>query len=341
MVDFADIKKEFDKTNKAYFKELQGELGNEFKNYSLLFKSREEINQEIEEIKDLLFRFDLKNAEIFSGQISEIKDREEIRLIKKALGNAKMLYNLIRLYEHSDLLNKLDFKKLEKLYTETGNRLDNLNLIESINNQNNNIPILNLALEEIYFTFHKIKEEELILADKLKNILRITREAMLNNFDQQDLQFISLKEELERLFKKKNLNEIAGEDMDQNIEILDKIYQRIKELNRENNLLESKYNNDKKYVRIHKRLVEKDVINYQERKIFEALNEIKIVTDERVLQNSQILKNESYFNAEVGSKIIKQFNLRGIELNVDSVKYINNLIVKEYMSEIKNEANAW
>jgi type I restriction enzyme R subunit len=71
---------------------------NEFENYSLLFKSREEIEQEIEEIKDLLFRFDLKNAEIFSGQISEIKDREEIRLIKKALGNAKMLYNLIRLY---------------------------------------------------------------------------------------------------------------------------------------------------------------------------------------------------------------------------------------------------
>ena len=54
VVDFADIKKEFDKTNKAYFKELQGELGNEFENYSLLFKSREEIEQEIEEIKDLL-----------------------------------------------------------------------------------------------------------------------------------------------------------------------------------------------------------------------------------------------------------------------------------------------
>ncbi len=341
VVDFADIKKEFDKTNKAYFKELQGELGNEFENYSLLFKSREEIEQEIEEIKDLLFRFDLKNAEIFSGQISEIKDREEIRLIKKALGNAKMLYNLIRLYGHSDLLNKLDFKKLEKLYTETSNRLDNLNLIESINNQNNNTPILNLALEDIYFEFHKVKEEELILADKLKNILRITREAMLNNFDQQDLQFISLREELERLFKKKNLNEIAGEEVNQNIEILDQIHQRIKEINRENNLLKSKYENDSKYVRIHKRLIEKGVINHQERKIFEALNKIKIDTDERVLQNSQILKNESYFNAEVGSKIFKQFYDRGIELNVDSVKYINNLIVKEYMNEIKNEANTW
>jgi type I restriction enzyme R subunit len=164
---------------------------------------------------------------------------------------------------------------------------------------------------------------------------------MLNNFDQQDLQFISLKEELERLFKKKNLNKIEGEDINENIEILDKIYDRIKKINRENNLLKSKYENDSKYVRIHKRLVEKDTINCQERKIFEALNEIKIVTDELVLQNSQILKNESYFGSEVGSKIIKQFNMKGIELNVDSVKYINNLIVNEYMNEIKNEVNIW
>lgn len=341
VVDFADIKKEFDKTNKAYFKELQGELGSEFENYSLLFKSREEIEREIEEIKDLLFRFDLENAEIFSGQISKINDPKEIRLIKKTLENSKMLYNLIRLYGHFDLLNKLDFKKLDKLCTEANNRLHNLNLIDSISNHDNAIPILNLALEDIYFEFHKVKEEELILADKLKNILRITREAMLNNFDQQDLQFISLREELERLFKKKNLNEIAGEEVNQNIEILDQIHQRIKEINRENSLLKSKYENDSKYVRIHKRLIEKGIINHQERKIFEALNKIKIDTDERVLQNSQILKNESYFNAEVGSKIFKQFYDRGIELNVDSVKYINNLIVKEYMNEIKNEANAW
>jgi len=341
VVDFADIKKEFDKTNQAYLAELQNELGNEFENYNLLFKSREEIEQEIEEIKDILFRFNLENAEIFSRQITEIKDRKEIMLIKKALGNAKMLYNLMVLYGHSDLLNKLDFKKLAKLYTETSNRLDNLNFIESINNQNDNTPILNLALEDIYFEFHKISEEELILADKFKNIFRITREAMLNNFDQLDPEFISLNEELKRLFNKQNLNEIAGEDINQNIEILDKIHDRIKKLNCENNLLKAKYSNDPKYVRIHKRLIKNNEFGNQERKIFEALNEIKIDTDERVLQNSQILKNESYFNVEVGSKIIKPFYDRGIELNVDSVKYINNLIVKEYMNEIKNEAKTW
>ena len=341
VVDFADIKKEFDKTNQAYLAELQNELGNEFENYNLLFKSREEIDQEIEEIKDILFCFNLENAEIFSQQIGEIKDSKKIISIKKALGNAKMLYNLIRLYGHSDLMNKLDFKKLAKLYSETSNRLDNLNLIESINNQNNNIPILNLALEDIYFKFHKINEEELILAlaDKFKNILQITREAMLNNFDQLDPEFISLHEELKRLFNKQNLHEVTGEDINQNIEILDKIHDRIKEINRKNNLLKEKYGNDQKYVRIHKRLIQNNEFNNQERKIFEALNSIKLKADELVLQNTQIINNESYFSSDVKSNIIKQFKEQNFKLNTHLVNYINSLIVKEYMNEIKNETN--
>ena len=58
IVDFADISKEFDATNKAYFDELQSELGDELEHYSNLFKSKIEIEQEIEQIKDILFRFD-------------------------------------------------------------------------------------------------------------------------------------------------------------------------------------------------------------------------------------------------------------------------------------------
>lgn len=39
VVDFADIRQEFDATNKAYFDELQAELGDEMEHYSHLFKS--------------------------------------------------------------------------------------------------------------------------------------------------------------------------------------------------------------------------------------------------------------------------------------------------------------
>jgi type I restriction enzyme R subunit len=185
--------------------------------------------------------------------------------------------------------------------------------------------------------FRKIKEEELILADKLKNILRITREALAANFDQQDPQFATLKEELERLFKKKNLNEVTQDEMNENIDILNQIHDRVKELNRENALLKSKYGNDPKYARIHKRLLEKGTLTEQERKIFEALSRIKEETDEQVLQNTQILKNESYFNAEVGRKVIKQFR----DQSIDSVKYINALVVREYMDEFNGGIRAW
>ena len=132
VVDFADISKEFDATNKAYFDELQDELGDEMEHYSNLFKSKEEIEQDIEQIKDVLFSFDIENAESFSQQISQIQDREQVRAIKKALGDAKSLYNLMRLFGHYDLLEKLDFKKLTVLYREISNHLDLLNLKENI-----------------------------------------------------------------------------------------------------------------------------------------------------------------------------------------------------------------
>jgi len=38
--------------------------------------------------------------------------------------------------------------------------------------------------------------------------------------------FVSLKEELERLFKKKNLNEVTKEEMERNIKELEKIYNK-------------------------------------------------------------------------------------------------------------------
>ena len=66
VVDFADIRNEFDKTNKAYFEELQSELGDEFEKYRNIFKSQEEIEQDLKSIQDKLFLYATDNAELFS-----------------------------------------------------------------------------------------------------------------------------------------------------------------------------------------------------------------------------------------------------------------------------------
>lgn len=336
VVDFADIRKEFDATNKAYFDELQAELGDEMEKYSNLFKSREEIEQEIEEIKDQLFRFDLGNAEVFSRQISEIQDRKQVQQIKQTLDNAKSLYNLIKLMGHFDVLEQLDFKKISVLYREVSNHLDLLNLKENVENSDASTNLLNSALEDVVFMFSKIGEEELVLADELKNTLRKTREALARNYDQKDLEFVSLREELERLFKKKKLSEVDQDTMNANIGSLNKIHERIKELNRQNEQLRAKYGNDKKYVRVHKRLIEHDGISESERRIHEALVGVKSKADLVVLENSQVIRNENYFEQTMMPSVIEEFRSKQkIKLNPDVARFINGLVTREYLEEYK------
>ena len=346
VVDFADIRKEFDATNKAYFDELQSELGDEMEHYSHLFKSQEEIKQEIEHIKDVLFRFDTDNMEEFCNQISQIQDRDTVLALKKALADARSLYNLIRLQGEYDFLDELDFAKLNVLYRETSNHLDLLNLKNDLESGEDTTNLLNRALEDVIFKFVKIGEEELVLADKLKNTLRQTREALASNFDQQDPQFISLKEELERLFKKKNLSEVTQDEMVANIDALNKIHDRVKELNRQNNQLRQKYLGDAKYTRIHKRLQERQQsqsdISESERKIFEALAGVKQDADEQVLDNSQVLDNESYFERQMMPLVIGRFmKEQQIKLNADASRYINHLVVAEYLKEFNTGSQAW
>ncbi|MCX6272662.1 MAG: DEAD/DEAH box helicase family protein [Bacteroidetes bacterium] len=340
VVDFADISREFDKTNKAYFEELQSELGDEMKYYSNLFKSKEEIEDEIRDIKEKLFHYDLNNAELFSQQITQIDDRTKVLDIKNALENAKNLYNLIRLYGHYDLLEVVDFHKLNQLYGEASRHLDMLNLKLSLQNNVDTTNILNIALENVIFMFRKIFEEELIIADQLKDMLRKTREALGGKFDKNDPEFVSLFDELTRLFKKKNLDEITQEEMKNNIGSLQQILDKVTELNRKNNLLKAKYENDAKYARIHKRIVERGNITKRESEICGTLMDIKKQADDKVLINTKILNNESYFNDLMIQLVIGSFGNNNIELDPQSAKFINSCLVKEYLNEFQG-VNTW
>ena len=121
--------------------------------------------------------------------------------------------------------------------------------------------------------------------------------------------------------------------MKNNIAYLGTIYEKVIELNRKNNLLKAKYQNDTKYTRIHKRILEKGNISKKESAICETLLDIKKTTDDKVLINRNILTNESYFEGLVRPTVIQSFSQAKINLDVESTKYINNLLVKEYINE--------
>lgn len=334
VVDFADITKEFKTTNQNYFEELQDELGDEMRNYSNLFKTPDEIQHDIVAIKDKLFQFDIRNAENFRLQIGDIKDKRQLIDLQKALTSAKELRNIIRLQGNEELLELIDFHKLNQLLNEVQRRLDMLNLMDDINRDNDTSNLLNTALEDIFFQFTKVSEEEMILADRLRNQLRKTREELQRNFDPTDPAFISLREELERIFKNKNLDEVSQEDMRENISLLSKIYDEVKELNRKNALLKAKYDTDEKYARIHKRLTTEYTLPAKEIQVHDALMGTKEQVDGIFLSNTNLLQNDEYFKDEVMSIVINQFiDTKKINLDYDTTEIINHLIVKEYQQQ--------
>ena len=337
VVDFADISRAFDRTNRLYFDELQEQLGDEMELYSNLFKSPEEIRQEVIQIKEVLFQFDTQNLEIFSQQIAEITDKSHLLEIVKSLRTAKELKNLIALNGYEGLDGLADFDIWNRLLIESQNRLDNINFVENIGNEDATTNIINTALEDIVFEFIKISESELVLADQFKDMLRKARESLRDNFDQNDPTFVSLREELERIFKKKNLSEVSQHDLMENLPLLRKIHEKAKELNTENDRLKSKYNQDEKFARVHKRLTEKGGLTQKQVQLQLALMNVKSKADETILNNKNMLDHEPFFNRYM-MKLVTQEFLREQKMKLDfqTTANINQLIVSEYLNQFNN-----
>lgn len=331
VVDFADISKAFDRTNQLYFQELQEQLGDEMEMYSHLFKSETEIRAEINEIQETLFNYNTQNREIFSQQIAELYDKMELLRLVKVLRTAKELKNIIAINGYEGLGELVDFNVLNRLLIEAQGRLDNLNFVESLESEDETRNLLNTALEDIVFQFIKVGEGELRLADEYKDQLRKTREALQQNFDTGDPEFISLKEELERIFRKKNLSETNQEDMVENMQLLRQIYGQAKELNRKNALLRAKYDHDEKYARIHKRLTEKGSLSAKEIQLHRALMHVKEEVDEKLEGQEDILANQAWFERYLVKLVAQQFVVKEkIELDAGMRQNISNLIGKEY-----------
>lgn len=334
VVDFADIKAEFDRTNQAYWKELKSDWGEDITGYENLFKSADEIEKDITEIKSVLWEYNTQNAEIFQQQISEIKDKSLLLKLAKAIRKAAELFNLIRLNGYTNLLEKLDFHKFKLLQNEIEHRIALINQKEALLDGQDITGLLNEALENSIFIFRKTGESQLdLVANTFKETLHKTREAMSSTADKKEPLWVSLKEEIERLLRDKNWEEASAEDIEAGTKILEGIYDRIAELNRKEALLAAKYNFDTKYVRLHNEFLRHGLSN-NEQKVYNVLMGIKKQTDETLL-NSNILSgdNDAYFENYIQSIVIKNFGNNDIKLNPSVARLVKSAIVKEYINE--------
>ena len=71
-----------------------------------------------------------------------------------------------------------------------------------------------------------------------------------------------------------------------------------------------------------------------ESKLFEALQSLKKEVAEHILQNSSMLENESFVEKMMVRLVIDQLkNKHHLDMDAETVKNINTLIVKEYLNE--------
>jgi type I restriction enzyme R subunit len=335
IVDFADIRKEFEVTNASYSAELENEIGSEIENYSNLFLSRNEILATIYQIKSDLFDYDLQNAEEFSKQISAVQDKKVVRQIISSLEAGRNTYNLIRLMNFEDLANLLDFKRINLLLNETINHLYLLNLKDKVENTNETRMLLNSALEEVVFMFRKEGEEELRIGE-IKGHIKQLRETLERNVDEKDPEYLLLIEELRRVLTKGKIYEANEQELEADIVNLTALIAKAKSLNLKNSTLATKYDGDVKYVRIHKTLSRND-LDINDIEILNFLLPIRGAIDEIIKSNQNILGNRGYFEALVDRSVA--LNLENIESlqNAINSETLKNLIASEYFKEYEGE----
>ena len=350
VVDFVDIKENFDSTNDRYLKELNrtndaAETGEELPVGTAVIESEEEINQKVQEIKNVLWYYDVSNQEEFRIQLDNIEDKNVLYELRTTLDDAKSLINRIRSSGDSELSEKVRNMlpgTIPTLITEVNHRIERINMLEGNDHKDDVSGIINLALSEIDFSFVKgIPEELAIVINDLKEKFERVQREFEGNFDQKEEKYVILADEFRAFFRKKGFVPANVKEAKDEVHYMDEVMAKIKEINARNNMLKKKYNDDEKFVRIQKRIEEVNttrtnpIISSNEITLCENLYEMKCLIDSYVDLNPHIVQpsSEAKFKQDVMSNVSKKLFALGIQAAIDDKKYLTNLISNEYIHQ--------
>jgi len=357
LIDFADIKRNFDETNEAYLQELNrfndvdetGE-GNNTDTFTQVIEDKEEIINQMKEVRQVLFDYSYDNAEEFSTEISTQEDKSVLLDLKKALTSAKNMANIVRTFGDDDMKEKfakLEITKLPELLSEVQHRIDMINQKEMFSTSADTKVMVNEAMMNIEFNFSKIGTEEMRLVAggiELKEKWQRTISSFTNNIDQDDPEFITLRDAFIERFKEHGFVVDSIAKFNEETKALDDIIKRLQDLQKKNNNLLKKYNGDPKFARVHKRIQEankerqekhqKPMFSFLDDEIMVILKMIKEDVDSKVYDRNNILRQDAYFRRTVGSLIQGcLFHFPQIEPDTEDYKFIQQKISQQYINQ--------
>lgn len=355
IVDFADIKQNFDDTNREYLEELNrfnnpdevGE-GNVTDAFLQVLEDKDAILNEMKEINRSLFSYTLNNAELFSQEISEITDKDVLYNLRKALISAKDYSNIVKTFGDEELKN--NFKKLEinmvnQLLSEVIRHIGILNQKEYFERSDETTQMINNAMANIQFSFSRIGKDEMqiVSAAQLQEKWEYTIHSFTQNEDQEDPEYITLREAFLARFKEHGFVIDSVAKFNEQSKAMDDFITKLRELRRKNQSLASKYNGDMKFTRVHKRIKEKNnlvhrtdgkaMMNNDDFEIVEALTKIKNDIDQKVYDRNDILKKDAYFEQTVMRELSLCINDMNLSTARDDKVFMQKCISKQYLNQ--------
>lgn len=356
IIDFANIKQNFEQTNEAYLRELNrfndpdetGE-GNETDTFRQIIEDKETLIAQMQEVRQVLFNYSTANVEEFSSEISAIEDKVELLKLKKVLIEARDCCNIVRTFGDDELkeaFSRLELTKLPAMISEVQHHIDNINQKEAFSDDDATRRLVNEAMQDISFNFNKIGEEEMKLIDGGVELHEKWQKAIRGftaNIDPDDPAFITLREAFMQRFKEYGfiVDNIAL--FNEHSKALDDVLKKLAELQKKNTALLRKYNGDAKFARVHKRIREeneqrivakkKPIASVYDESIMTVLMNIKTDIDQKVYDRNDILKKDSYFEQTVMTQIKDGMNKLGLENVREDRIFIQTRITKQYLSQ--------
>ena len=343
VVDFANIEEEYSKTNREYQEELEHEVGKDnLKHTDRLLVTMEEAKSRVDEARKVLAPYELGNPEIFSRQLNMEDDREVVRSIVRSLEDMRSLQNMLTA-QGSEAEVIVEISDIHNLIKAARNRLDLLGFIDNADEKSNTRQLLNVALENIEFSFEKRGEGELEIQEQYRQSVEHTRRQLQACMDTEDPEYRSILEEFLRLFRRKEMESQEEFNMHDKVQNVNDILKRIKRLNERDALEAIKYNGDTKFVRVEKRLKEKDKEeiehktsprNYawteEKEKMTVILLAIKEDVDDVYFHNQAILEVPAYFKRNILTYVTRHFKEGQINTDREVRKYVSEVINREY-----------
>lgn len=353
VVDFVNIKENFDQTNNRYLRELNRTTDSDgipLEGQHIaedILVTPEEVAEKVKQVKSLLFNFSTDNMEEFRKQLDDIDSKETLYELRNSLADAKAVINQARALgdeETKEKLASLPTMAFSTMMTEVTHRIERINLLSNTEHKADVSGIINVALSEMEFEFKRGVPEELrILVNDIRDRCERVQREFERNFDQKEEKYVLLSDEFREYFRKKGFIPKDTQDAKESIDYMDEVMKKIREINQRNEILKKKYQKDERFVRIHKRIREvnttrpdRPIISAEEYEIAENLSKMKQDIDHRLFLNIHMLDNEDSFKQDVLAIIGQELRNMKIRADLKDRKYINNLITAEYLQQYNN-----